>query len=144
VRSGSGAAGSMPLADEPWSATSCTGRSAPGAPFGYRVVNVADQRHEPDSLYSWVAQAIRVRRESPEPGWGEWRILHVGDPRVLAIETRPAETRPQASLDTLAGRRGAPRPGRRTAEDCRPPRFTGYCRRHRPSFLIAVLGDGGR
>jgi len=27
---------------------------------------------------------------------------------------------------------------------CRPPRFTGYCRRHRPSFLIAVLGDGGR
>jgi maltose alpha-D-glucosyltransferase/alpha-amylase len=49
---------------------------------------VADQRHEPGSLYSWVAQAIRVRRESPELGWGEWRILDVGDPRVLAIETR--------------------------------------------------------
>ena len=57
-------------------------------PFGYRTVNVADQRHEPGSLYSWVAQAIRVRRESPELGWGEWRILDVGDPRVLAIETR--------------------------------------------------------
>ena len=57
-------------------------------PYGYRAVNVADQRHEPGSLYSWVAQAIRVRRESPELGWGEWRILDVGDPRVLAIETR--------------------------------------------------------
>ena len=57
-------------------------------PFGYRQVNVADQRHEPGSLYSWVAQAIRVRRRSPELGWGEWRILDVGDPRVLAIETR--------------------------------------------------------
>ena len=57
-------------------------------PFGYRMVNVADQRHDPDSLYSWVAQVIRVRRKSPELGWGEWRILDVGDPRVLAIETR--------------------------------------------------------
>ena len=29
-----------------------------------------------------------MRRRSPELGWGEWRILDVGDPRVLAIETR--------------------------------------------------------
>ena len=53
-------------------------------PHGQR----ADQRHEPGSLYSWVAHAIRVRRECPELGWGEWRTLDVGDPRVLAIETR--------------------------------------------------------
>ena len=57
-------------------------------PTGYRAVNVADQRHEPGSLYSWAARAVRVRRESPELGWGEWRILDVGDPHVLAIETR--------------------------------------------------------
>jgi len=57
-------------------------------PTGYRTVNVADQRHDPDSLYSWVAQAILVRRESPELGWGEWRTLNVDDPHVLAIETR--------------------------------------------------------
>ena len=83
-------------------ATRCSGRRQPGllagdklyrpthaeGPFGYRAVNVADQRHEPGSLYSWVAQAIRVRRESPALGWGQWRILDVGDPRVLAIETR--------------------------------------------------------
>jgi maltose alpha-D-glucosyltransferase/alpha-amylase len=55
-------------------------------PNGYRTVNVLDQRHRPDSLYSWVAHAIRVRRECPEMGWGEWRTLDVGDPRVLAIE----------------------------------------------------------
>ena len=47
-----------------------------------------DQRHQPGSLYSWVAHAIRVRRECPELGWGEWRTLDVGDVRVLAIENR--------------------------------------------------------
>jgi glycosidase len=57
-------------------------------PYGYRTVNVADQRYAPDSLCSWVAQAVLVRRESPELGWGEWRTLKVDDPHVLAIETR--------------------------------------------------------
>ncbi len=57
-------------------------------PTGYRAVNAADQRHDPGSLYSWVARAVRARRESPELGWGQWRILDVGDPHVLAIETR--------------------------------------------------------
>jgi maltose alpha-D-glucosyltransferase/alpha-amylase len=57
-------------------------------PYGYRTVNVTDQRHDPGSLYSWVARAIRVRRESPELGWGEWRTLDVDDPHVLVIETR--------------------------------------------------------
>jgi maltose alpha-D-glucosyltransferase/alpha-amylase len=55
-------------------------------PYGYRTVNVLDQRHQPGSLYSWVAHAIRVRRECPEIGWGQWRTLPVSDPRVLAIE----------------------------------------------------------
>jgi maltose alpha-D-glucosyltransferase/alpha-amylase len=59
-----------------------------GGPSGYRAANVLDQRHDPDSLYSWVAHAIQVRRQCPELGWGEWRTLKVSDPRVLAIETR--------------------------------------------------------
>jgi hypothetical protein len=62
-------------------------------PYGYRTVNVADQRHDPGSLYSWTAHAIRMCRECPELGWGEWRTLEVGDPRVLAIETRWREYR---------------------------------------------------
>ena len=49
---------------------------------------MAAQRHEPGSLLPWATHAVRVRRESPELGWGEWRILDVGDPRVLGIETR--------------------------------------------------------
>jgi glycosidase len=56
-------------------------------PYGYRAVNAADQRHDPGSLYSFTAHAIRTCRECPELGWGEWRTLDVGDPRVLAIET---------------------------------------------------------
>ncbi|HEX5188579.1 MAG TPA: alpha-amylase family protein [Streptosporangiaceae bacterium] len=55
-------------------------------PNGYREVNVLDQRHDRHSQYSWVAHAIRVRRECPELGWGHWRTLDVGEPRVLAIE----------------------------------------------------------
>jgi maltose alpha-D-glucosyltransferase/alpha-amylase len=77
-----GQAGGFSAGDKPYRPVHADG------PYGYRAVNVADQRHEPGSLYSWVAQAIRVRRSSPELGWGEWRILDVGDPRVLAIETR--------------------------------------------------------
>ncbi len=68
------------------------GRAVPAGPaggrYGYRTVNVASQRHDPGSLYSWVARAIGVRRQCPELGWGEWRTLEIGDPRVLAIETR--------------------------------------------------------
>jgi maltose alpha-D-glucosyltransferase/alpha-amylase len=54
---------------------------------------VADQRHDPGSQHSWVARAIRVRRECPELGWGEWRTIDVGDQRVLGIETRWREHR---------------------------------------------------
>jgi maltose alpha-D-glucosyltransferase / alpha-amylase len=80
-----------------WSARHAGGFSAAATPFrpvradgpyGYRTVNVAAQRHDPGSLYSWVAHAIGVRRQCPELGWGEWRTLKVSDPRVLAIETR--------------------------------------------------------
>jgi maltose alpha-D-glucosyltransferase/alpha-amylase len=58
----------------------------PDGPFGYKAVNVSDQRHQSDSLHTWVTNTIRVRRECPELGWGQWRTLPVGDPRVLAIE----------------------------------------------------------
>jgi maltose alpha-D-glucosyltransferase/alpha-amylase len=59
-----------------------------GGPGGYRAVNVADQRHDPASLYSWVARAIRVRRECPGLGWGQWRTIKVSNPSVLVIEAR--------------------------------------------------------
>jgi maltose alpha-D-glucosyltransferase/alpha-amylase len=56
--------------------------------YGFREVNVVSQRHDPDSLSSWTTHAIRVRRECPEFGWGEWEVLDVGDPRVLGLAYR--------------------------------------------------------
>ncbi|MCO5997204.1 alpha-amylase family protein [Actinoallomurus rhizosphaericola] len=56
--------------------------------YGFREVNVIGQRQDPDSLYSWTSRAIRVRRECPEFGWGEWEILDVGDTRVLGLAYR--------------------------------------------------------
>ncbi|SEL23103.1 maltose alpha-D-glucosyltransferase/ alpha-amylase [Blastococcus sp. DSM 46786] len=53
-------------------------------PFRYQEVNVAEQRRREDSLLNRVERAIRVRKESPEFGWGAWTVLDSGDPRVLA------------------------------------------------------------
>ncbi|MGY1840634.1 MULTISPECIES: alpha-amylase family protein [unclassified Modestobacter] len=53
-------------------------------PFGHREVNVAEQRRHEDSLLNRVERAIRVRKESPEFGWGSWSVLDAGDRRVLA------------------------------------------------------------
>ena len=53
-----------------------------------KAVDVAAQRHQPGSLHAWVTRTIRVRRECPELGWGQWRTLPAGDPRVLALESR--------------------------------------------------------
>jgi maltose alpha-D-glucosyltransferase / alpha-amylase len=77
----SGPGGGFSASDTPYRPVRAEG------PGGYRAVNAAGQRHDPGSLYSWVSSAVRARHESPELGWGEWRILDVGDPRVLAIET---------------------------------------------------------
>ena len=74
------AAGGFSAADQTYRPT------RPDGPFGYQAVNVSAQRHQPDSLHTWVTNTIRVRRECPELGWGQWRTLPVGDPRVLAIE----------------------------------------------------------
>jgi maltose alpha-D-glucosyltransferase / alpha-amylase len=43
--------------------------------YGYRRVNVADQRREPGSLLNWMERIIRMRKECPEIGWGAWQIL---------------------------------------------------------------------
>jgi maltose alpha-D-glucosyltransferase / alpha-amylase len=53
--------------------------------FGYRRVNVAEQRHDPHSLLNWMERLIRRRKEIPELGWGAWQVLPAGDPAVLAL-----------------------------------------------------------
>ena len=52
--------------------------------YGYKKVNVADQRRDPQSLLNWMERVIRMRKECPEIGWGDWKILRT-EPHVLAM-----------------------------------------------------------
>lgn len=53
--------------------------------YGYRKVNAADQRRDPGSLLNWTERMIRMRKEVPEIGWGDFRVLDTGNIGVLAI-----------------------------------------------------------
>ncbi len=56
-----------------------------GGPFGYEHVNAAQQRRDPDSMLNWTERIIRMRKEVPEIGWGDFAIIQTHDPRVFAI-----------------------------------------------------------
>jgi maltose alpha-D-glucosyltransferase/alpha-amylase len=53
--------------------------------YGYQRVNVDTQRRDPGSLLNWMERKIRMRRECPEISWGNWGILDVDAPGVLAM-----------------------------------------------------------
>ena len=53
--------------------------------YGFRKINAATQRRDPGSLLNWTERIIRMRKECPEIGWGDWQILGTGSPNVLAI-----------------------------------------------------------
>jgi trehalose synthase len=53
-------------------------------PFGFREVNVARQRRDPEAMLNWMERLIRRRRECPELGWGEHALLDPGDSAVFA------------------------------------------------------------
>src|SRR3989440_6045333 len=44
-------------------------------PYGYRHVNAADQRRDPNSMLNWTERIIRMRKEVPEIGWGGFEVL---------------------------------------------------------------------
>jgi maltose alpha-D-glucosyltransferase / alpha-amylase len=54
-------------------------------PYGFEHVNVAAQKRDPDSLMDWTERMIRMRKEVPEIGWGDFSIIPTGKPEVLAI-----------------------------------------------------------
>lgn len=56
-----------------------------GGPYGFERVNVADQRHNPDSFLNWFERMIRMRKEMLEISWGDFTILPVDQPEVLAM-----------------------------------------------------------
>jgi maltose alpha-D-glucosyltransferase/alpha-amylase len=56
-----------------------------GGPYGYEHVNAAEQRRHDESLLNWTERIIRMRKEVPEIGWGDYAILPVRDAAVLAV-----------------------------------------------------------
>jgi maltose alpha-D-glucosyltransferase / alpha-amylase len=57
-----------------------------GGVYGHEHVNVEQQRRDPGSLLQWTARMIRLRKQCPEIGWGEWRVVPTRQPSVLALE----------------------------------------------------------
>jgi maltose alpha-D-glucosyltransferase/alpha-amylase len=55
-------------------------------PYGFEHVNVADQRRDPNSLLNWMERIVRMRKEVPEIGWGDFSFISTGTPQVLAIQ----------------------------------------------------------
>jgi maltose alpha-D-glucosyltransferase/alpha-amylase len=56
-----------------------------GGPYGYEHVNVADQRRDPNSMLNWMERIIRMRKEVPEIGWGDYTALPTGTHEIFAI-----------------------------------------------------------
>jgi maltose alpha-D-glucosyltransferase / alpha-amylase len=54
-------------------------------PYGYQHINAAIQRRDPESMLNWTERIIRMRKEVPEIGWGDFTVLSVRDRAVLAL-----------------------------------------------------------
>lgn len=53
--------------------------------YGFHHVNVADQRRDPNSLLNWMERIIRMRKEVPEIGWGDFSFVSTGNRQVLVM-----------------------------------------------------------
>jgi maltose alpha-D-glucosyltransferase/alpha-amylase len=56
-----------------------------GGPFGFEHVNAAQQRRDPNSLLNWTERIIRMRKEVPEIGWGDFQVIALRDPSILVM-----------------------------------------------------------
>src|SRR6266850_27275 len=54
-------------------------------PYGYEHVNAAKQRRDPNSMLNWTERIIRMRKEVPEIGWGDFKVIAARDPAVLVM-----------------------------------------------------------
>jgi maltose alpha-D-glucosyltransferase/alpha-amylase len=54
-------------------------------PYGYEHVNAAKQRRDPNSMLNWTERIVRMRKEVPEVGWGDFQVIATRDPAVLVI-----------------------------------------------------------
>jgi len=56
-----------------------------GGPYGFEHINAAIQRRHPESPLNWTERIIRMRKEVPEVGWGDFAIIRSSDPAVLLM-----------------------------------------------------------
>ena len=54
-------------------------------PYGYEHVNAAAQRRDANSMLNWTERIIRMRKEVPEIGWGDFKVIATRDPAMLVI-----------------------------------------------------------
>jgi maltose alpha-D-glucosyltransferase/alpha-amylase len=54
-------------------------------PYSFQHVNVAAQRRDPNSMLNWMERIIRMRKEVPEIGWGDFSFVRTGSSQVLAM-----------------------------------------------------------
>ncbi len=54
-------------------------------PYGYEHVNAAEQRRDAHSMLNWTERIIRMRKEVPEIGWGDFKIIAARNPAILII-----------------------------------------------------------
>jgi maltose alpha-D-glucosyltransferase/alpha-amylase len=89
-------------------------------PYGYQHVNAAVQRRDANSMLNWTERIIRMRKEVPEVGWGDFEVLKTGTPSVLAmrydwrnnsvlflhnLDSKPREVSFSTGLETKEGDR---------------------------------------
>jgi maltose alpha-D-glucosyltransferase/alpha-amylase len=56
-----------------------------GGPYGFEHVNAAIQRRDPNSLLNWTERIIRMRKEIPEVGWGDFAVIPSRHPCILIM-----------------------------------------------------------
>jgi maltose alpha-D-glucosyltransferase/alpha-amylase len=54
-------------------------------PYAYEHVNAAEQRRDANSMLNWTERIIRMRKEVPEIGWGDFEVLNTNTRAVLAM-----------------------------------------------------------
>jgi maltose alpha-D-glucosyltransferase/alpha-amylase len=92
-----------------------------GGPYGYEHINAAIQRRHADSLLNWTERIIRMRKEIPEVGWGDFVVIPSRDPSVLImrydwrnnsvlfvhnLDSKPREVAFSVGLEGEAGEHG--------------------------------------
>jgi maltose alpha-D-glucosyltransferase / alpha-amylase len=53
--------------------------------YSYEHVNAAAQRRDANSMLNWTERIIRMRKEVPEIGWGDFEVIETGDRAVLVM-----------------------------------------------------------